>query len=125
MNAKGVQKGKFQIEYDSAEDVLLIYSQGRKVKESIEVTEDLVVDLDQDNNISAIELFDAYQFLHALNSKISKEMLSEAQEVELKLARYRNYWIVTIFLKCNGQIIEEKLPAFSTLEYESPLLASA
>src|SRR3989338_1311173 len=101
-------KQKFKASYDAEGDVLTVYREGSKVKESIEVSEDLVIDVDKERQLINLELIDAYKFLHTLNEKISKEMLLSIEEVELEAKSYRNYWVITLFFKHNQEIIMEK-----------------
>jgi len=117
-------KQKFKACYDEEGDVLTIYREGFKVKESIEVSEDLIIDVDKEMQLVNLELIDAYKFLHTLNEKISLEMLLGLQEVELEAKTYRNYWVITLMFKYKEQIIIEKLPAFASLDFKSPLIAS-
>jgi len=117
-------KQRFKASYDEEGDVLTIYREGAKVKESIEVSEDLIIDVDKEMKLVNLELIDAYKFLHTLNEKISKEMLLDIQEVELDAKNYRNYWVITLRFKYQEEIITEKLPAFASMDFKSPLLAS-
>ena len=116
---------KFKASYDENGDILTIYDSNAKVSESVEVTEELVIDLDKNRRIVNVELLDAHKFLHTLNEKISKRMLSELKEVELQFKNYRNYWIISLVFEYNNQKIEEKLPVFAQADYQSPLIASA
>lgn len=116
---------KFKVSYDQEGDVLTIYDSNAKISESVEVTEELVIDLDKNRRIVNVELLDAYKFLHTLNDNISKEMLSGLKEVELQFKNYRNYWIISLVFEYKNQRIEEKLPAFAQADYQSPLVASA
>ena len=113
----------FAVEYDQDEDILSVYDEKGKTKESLEVAEDLIIDVDNQGDLVGIELFDASKFLSALNKSITPKMLSEIEEASLQVVRYRNYVIITLAFQYQGQTIEEKLPAFSTAKYESPLLA--
>lgn len=117
-------KQKFKVSYDSEGDVLIVYREGAEVRESIEVSEDLIIDVDKNMKVVNFELLDAYKFLHTLNETITKRMLEEVQEVEVEVKNYRNYWVITLIFKHNNQIIAEKLPAFASSEFKSPLLAS-
>ncbi len=118
-------KERFKASYDEEGDVLTIYREGAKVKESIEVSEDLIIDIDNDMNLVSLELIDAYKFLHTLNENISKEMLLDIQDVELEAKNYRNYWVITLMFKYQEEVITEKLPAFASADFKSPLIASA
>jgi|TARA_B100001971_G_C17926843_1_gene400644 uncharacterized protein YuzE len=115
---------KFIAKYDSEEDVLSIYTKNAKVKESIEVAETLVIDIDKNRNLVNLELFDAYKFLSLSNKKITKKMLESIGEVKLDFKQIRNYWIIIIFFKYNEELITEKLPAFVSNDFKSPLVAS-
>lgn len=115
---------KFKASYDENGDVLTIYAEGSKVKESIEVAEELVVDIDKNDKLVSLELMDAYKFLHTLNKEITKDMLLDVQEVELDAKNFRNYWVITLMFKYEDKIISEKLPAFVSSDFKSPLIAS-
>ena len=115
---------KFIANYDSEEDVLSIYTKDAKVKESIEVADTLVIDIDKNKNLVNLELFDAYQFLSLSNKKITKKMLENIDEVKLDVKRIRNYWIITVFFRYNKELIAERLPAFASKDFKSPLVAS-
>ncbi len=117
-------KQKFKASYDSEGDVLIIYREDAEVKESIEISEDLIIDVDKNMKIVNLELLDAYKFLHTLNETITKIMLEEVKEIEVEAKNYRNYWVLTLIFKHHHQIIVEKLPAFASSEFKSPLLAS-
>lgn len=116
---------KFIAKYDSEGDVLSIYTKDAKVKESIEVAEELVVDIDKNKNLVNLELFDAYKFLSLSNKKITKKMLESIGEVKLDVKQIRNYWIITIIFRYNEELITEKLPVFASNDFKSPLAASA
>ena len=119
-----MMKRRFQASYDADGDVLTVYSPKEKVKESIEVTEDLVIDVDKNMQLVNLELLDAYKFLHTLNSKISRSMLEGIDNVELDVKNYRNYLFITLIFKHNNKVIKEKLPAFASSDFKSPLIAS-
>ena len=117
-------KQKFNASYDADGDVLTIYQKNSKVRESIEVSEELIIDVDKDMKLVNLELMDAYKFLHTSNDKISKKMLEGIDQVELDVRRFRNYWLITLVFKYNNEIIQEKLPAFASSDFKSPLIAS-
>jgi len=75
---------KFSASYDREGDVLTIYRPAKKVKKSIEV--DLVIGVDKNKQMVNLELIDAFKFLHTINSKISKDMLVDVNEVELNVS---------------------------------------
>ena len=116
---------KYKASYDEEGDILTIYTDNKDVKESIEVSENLVLDIDKNKKLINLELIDAYKFLHTLNKDISKEMLKSIKDIVLEAKKYRNYWIITLMFRYKNQIIREKLPAFSSTAFKSPLIASA
>lgn len=118
-------KKKFKASYDEEGDVLTVYTEDAKVKESIEVADELIIDVDKNKQLVNLELLDAYAFLNTLNKTISKDVLSNIGEVELEIKNYRNYWLITLIFKHNNKIVAEKLPAFSNSNFASPLIASA
>lgn len=120
MNKEGI----FESGYDAEEDVLYIYSRKGKAKESVEVAEDIILDTDLDNNLVGIEILYASEFFEALNSRLDKKILGNMKEVKVVLKEYRNMLIIVLGFKVNNEIIEEKLPALSLKQYESPLVAS-
>jgi len=114
---------KFKASYDGESDVLTIYRDG-SVRESVEVSEELIIDLDKNKQLVNLELLDAYKFLHTLNEKITKDMLIDLQEAELQVKNFRNYVIITLAFQHKNQKIEEKLPAFVHTDFKSPLIAA-
>lgn len=119
-----MQPQKFNASYDMEGDTLTFYRDDA-VQESVEVTDELIIDLDKHKNIVNVELLNAYQFLHTLNEIISKEMLADLKEVEINVKRYRNYWILLLSFEYHNQRIEEKLPAFAAADFKSPLIAAS
>ena len=115
---------KFKLDYDLNEDVLYAYSEKAKTKESLELTRDIIVDLDKKDNIVGIEILNAYKFLHTLNQEITKNMLSELDKIKLKFIKYGDYIIITLIFEQGHKIIKERLPPFPIKQYESPLIVS-
>ena len=104
-------KLEFKASYDSEGDILTVYREDSNVKESIEVNEDLIIDVDSKKKLVSMELIDAYKFLHLLNNKISKKMLREINCATLEVKNYRNYVIIILIFEYNNEIITESLPA--------------
>jgi len=125
MKKKINMEGLFSVDYDSNEDTLFIYSKKGKTKESIEVSEDIIIDLDKEGDLVGVEVFDAFKFLKTLNKNVTQEMLSSLKEARLNLIKYKGYIIIEVIFAYKGMTIEEKLPAFSSSLYESPLVTSA
>lgn len=116
-------ESKFKADYDSEEDVFYIYSQKSKTKESIEVDEDIILDIDKDNNLTGVEIMYASKFLNKLNSRITRKALAVAKSIGVEVKKYRSLVIITLAFKIDNEVIRERLPAFSAARYESPLVA--
>ena len=114
----------FEAVYEKEEDMLFVYSKRNKTKESVEVMDDIVIDLDKDNNLVGIEVYDASKFFNSMDSKINEEILEKLKEVKVGIKKYRNYVFITIAFNVEGLILSEKLPGISLREYESPLITS-
>ncbi len=119
-----MKEEKFNISYDQDNDVLYLSNKQLDVEESVELTEDIVIDLNKKDELVGLEIFNAYKFLNTLNEKISKDILSKMNNVNLELKRYKSYYLISISFEHNNQKYKEKLPAFTDQEYESPLIAS-
>jgi uncharacterized protein YuzE len=115
---------EMHVSYDTEEDILRLGSQ-KGVRESIEVGEDIIIDIDKHGGVVGIELMDAYAFLSAMNTDISKALLSNINRMEVSERRYKNYVLLTLRCECEGKVFQQQLPLFSAKHYESPLLASA
>jgi uncharacterized protein YuzE len=114
----------FYASYDSEEDVLFAHSDKVKTEESVEVLDDIVIDIDKNNNLAGLEIFNASEFFKLLNKKITKKVLEDMKNVKISIQTYRNYVLIAIGFQIDGKLVEEKLPAVSLKEYESPLVAS-
>lgn len=113
---------KFKWSYNQDDDVLYIFDPKKKSKESVEIDEDIVIDIDKSNNLVGLEIFYAYDFFKALDKDFPKAVLEETKEINLDFRNYRNYLIVKLLIPYNKKIIEEKLPFIPMKKYESPIL---
>jgi uncharacterized protein YuzE len=116
-------KQKFKAEYDLESDILYIHSENVKTKESIEIEEDITLDIGSNKKLAGIEINYAYDFFKASNKNFDKKLLEGIKDIEIDLYRYRNLIIIKLLFKYDNKIIEEKLPALSTSLYKSPFLA--
>ncbi len=114
----------FNVVYDRENDMLYLHSKNGKAKESVEVVEDIVLDIDKNNNLVGIEFFYASEFFKALDRVINENVLENLKNVKIRINHYRNYIIISLDLEFNGKLIKEKLPPLSLREYESPLVSS-
>lgn len=115
----------YKYHYDKEFDILAIYSPDRKVEESVEVSENIVLDLDKNNNINGIEIMDASEFFGAFNSSINKEFLSSLESAGIDYKTFRNQWMLVVYLNAGGKQIAQPMPPLRKSEYVSPLIASA
>ncbi len=114
---------KFKWSYNPEDDILYIFDPKKKSKESIEVEEDIVIDLDKDNNLVGLEIFYAYDFFKAIDKNFSKSILNEVNEVNIEFGNYRNFIIIKLLIPYNKKVLEEKLPPLPMRKYESPILS--
>ena len=115
---------RFSVEYDPESDTLLLASK-RAVDESVEIAEDIVVDLSKDGTLVGLEILYASQFFKAAGTPIEPKALHHATTATVRARRYRNYLYITILIPVDNRIIEEKLPPLALEEFESPLLTKA
>jgi len=113
---------KFKWSYSSEDDTLYIFDPKKKFKESIEVDEDIVLDIDKANNLVGIEIFYANQFFKAMDKNFPEDILDSTKEVNLEFSNYRNYMFIKLLIQYNKKLIEERLPLIPMVKYESPIL---
>ena len=87
-----------------------------------ELEEDLVIDIDKNKNLVALQIFYANEFFKALDKDFPKNILNEIKEVNVDFVNYRNYMIIKLLLHYKQKIIEEKLPPIPMKKYESPIV---
>ena len=116
-------ESKFKFDYDNEYDILYIYNAKRDVEESIEVSEDVVLDLDKDGRINGIEIYYASEFFRIFNHLIDRNYLNNLQDAYWEYKEFRNRWFVVVILKSNNQIIRQPMPPLRKSEYVSSLIA--
>ena len=113
----------YKFDYDGENDILAIYHSPRNVKESLEVSENIVLDLDNDEKINGIEIMDAGEFFSSFNPKINKELLSNLDSARIEYRSFRNQWILLVILESNGKSFSQPMPPLRKTEFSSPILA--
>ena len=109
--------------YNNEDDVLSIYSDDRP-SETIEFTDFLNIDINQEKGVVGIEIFDASEFLGKQNKSITKEFLSNLKDIEMNYDDWRNIWFINLELTDkDNQKITQKLPPLKKSEYISPLIS--
>ena len=112
----------FRFDYDNEYDILYIYNYPINVEESVEISENIVLDLNKNEEIAGIEIFDASEFFSAFNSKINKEFLKSLRNVSLEYKEFRNQLFILLLLNSEKEQISQILPPLRKSEYKSPLL---
>ena len=115
---------EFKFHYDSEHDIFYIRNAERKVKESVEFSEDIILDLDEDDNVIGVEIFYASEFFNTFNKEINREFLMRLKEATLDYKEFRNMWFIVLILKTESKQIFQPLPPLRKSEYTSPLIAS-
>lgn len=115
---------KFEFEYSQRTDVLSIYNYIiSKPSETVQFSEYLNIDIDKNNKIVGLEIFDASEFLGAFNEEVDKEFLQDLKEVEIQQKEIRNNWFLVIVFKSDKKVVKQIMPPLRKTEYISPLLA--
>ncbi|MDD5163357.1 MAG: DUF2283 domain-containing protein [Candidatus ainarchaeum sp.] len=113
---------KFKLDYDFEEDLLFLYDENKKSKGSIEFGE-LVVDLEKNGKIVALEIFDASKYFTDLTDrKITRQMLSKIENASFSCIEKKG----TVFVKIILPIEKEQVPAtiaIQNIAYKSPIMA--
>ncbi len=110
--------------YDAEDDVLYIQNVIKDVEESVEFSEDIVLDLDREGTVIGVEIFYASEFFHVFNKEIDREFLINLEEVAIEYRDFRNMWFIVLILKSKNKQIVQPLPPLRKSEYASPLLSN-
>ena len=117
-------KMKFKFNYDSEYDVLYIQNVEKEIEESVEFSEDIILDLDSEGRVIGIEVFYISELFNSFNKEITREFLMDLKEAGLEYKEFRNMWFVVLNLKSGSKCISQALPPFIKSEYISPLIAN-
>ena len=109
--------------YDEEDDILYIQNAVKDVEESVEFSEDIVLDLDKKGNVIGVEIFYASEFLGLFNEEIDKEFLENLEEAYIEYKDFRNIWFIVLMLQSKNKLISQPLPPLRKSEYVSPLIA--
>ncbi|MBS3089083.1 DUF2283 domain-containing protein [Candidatus Pacearchaeota archaeon] len=113
---------EYKFHYDSEDDVLYIQNAVKDVEESIEFSEDIVLDLDRRGNVIGVEIFYASEFFGLFNKEIDKEFLEGLQEAYIEHKDFRNVWFIVLVLQSKNKQIYQPLPPLKKSEYISPVV---
>lgn len=114
---------EYEHDYDDENDILVIHESNENVKESLEVSEGIVLDLDKDDRVVGIEIMDASEFFGSFNPEISKQFLSELDFAKIEYKSFRNQWILLVILQSKGKQFSQLMPPLRKTEFASPILA--
>ena len=121
--AINIKMSEYKFDYDVEDDVLYIMNAIHEVEESIEFSEDIVLDLDKKGRVIGIEIFYASEFLGLFNKEINKDFLDKLEDASIEYKDFRNMWFIVLSLKSGGKVIRQAMPPLRKSEYVSPLLA--
>src|SRR3989338_5340019 len=113
---------EYKFDYDAEDDVLYIKDSIKEVEESVEVSDDIVLDLDKNGMVVGIEIFYASEFFGAFNKDVDKTFLTNIEDVQVQQKEMRNNWFLVIMLKSGKKIIYQPMPPLRKSEYVSPLV---
>ncbi len=108
--------------YDNVSDVLYIQNTVKKVEESVEFSEDIILDLDKKGVVIGVEIFYASEFLRMFNEEINKEFLENLKDAYIEYRDFRNMWFVVLILQSKDKQIAQPLPPLRKSEYVSPFV---
>jgi len=113
----------FRFDYDEENDILAISDRSQKISESVEFSEDIILDLDYRGSVVGVEVFYASEFLSAFNKELNKSFLGHLENAYLEFKEFRNMWFIMLVLKSGNKIIRQAMPPLRKSEYVSPLIA--
>lgn len=109
---------EFNSSYDEENDDLFVYLKGTKSKGAVELG-NFVFDFDEDENLIAIQIFDASQVLSKLISKVIE--LTNITKIEAEATKFRNMNVIKI--KITTDKIKAEAPIIiPSLKVRSPSL---
>jgi len=112
----------FKFHYDSEYDVLAIRNVEKKVEESVEISGDIILDIDSEEKVVGVEIFDASEIFFSFNKEIDKNFLENLDNASLEYKEFRNMWFIMVILNSNQKQIKQPLPPLRKSEYISPLV---
>jgi len=86
----------FKFSYDEENDDLFIYLEGKKSEGAVELG-NFVFDFDKNENLVAIQIFEASKVLSKIMSKILE--LAKIKKIRVEVVNFRNMTAVRIFVE--------------------------
>jgi len=90
---------KFKFDYDKENDSLFLYHPRFKSTGSIEIGDELIIDVDNKKRIVGIEILNASQFLKLLVDKSIESILENLIQAEVNLLKRKGLIVIKIQLK--------------------------
>jgi len=114
---------KFNFVYDEENDVLSIFNFEFKPNESVEISENIILDINKEGFVVGLQILDASEFFYNFDNRMDKKYLMNLENVELKDKEYRNNCFIILLMKSKGfEVIQPPMPLLRKSEYKSPLL---
>src|SRR3989344_309715 len=99
----------YRFEYDSEDDVLYIQNAIKNVKESVKISEDIIIDIDKEGKVIGIEIFYASEFLSLFNKELDKIFLEYLEDLlqfkHQKFSLVLQYPLQIQFLAPNSKVL--------------------
>src|SRR3989344_4816702 len=112
----------YRFEYGSEDDVLYIQNAIKNVKESVKISEDIIIDIDKEGKVIGIEIFYASEFLSLFNKELDKIFLENLEDVSIEYKDFRNIWFIVLVLKSGNKVIYQSMPPLQKSEYINPMI---
>ena len=114
---------EYKFNYDAEDDVLYIQNSIKEIEESVEFSEDIILDLDKNGGVIGIEIFYASEFLSLFNKELDNKFLERLESASLEHKEFRNTWFIVLVLTSGKRVIYQPMPPLRKSEYTSPLVA--
>ena len=108
--------------YDKEDDILSIYTDVAPI-ETVEFSEFLNIDIDSNQGIVGLEIFEVSKFFKIQNTNITPSFLENIKEISIEYNEWRNSWFIDLILTDkNNNSIRQSMPPLRKSEYKSPLI---
>jgi len=109
---------KFNFSYDEVNDDLFVYLEDNKSKGAVEMG-NFVFDFDEQENLVAIQIFEASKILSKIISKIIE--LTKIREIKAEITNFRNMTAMKIKISTDSSV-GEGIIAIPSIKEHSPAL---
>ena len=109
----------FNFSYNEENDDLFLYLKGKKSKGAVELG-NFVFDFDENENLVAIQIFEASKLLSKLLSKIIE--LTKIKSIKTEITNFRNMTAVRVYVETDKEKVMAPI-IVPKLKQESPALS--